>query len=53
MYLENSTRSVVVKTLCYKPESRVFDTRWRDFFNLSHQFWVAGSIPDEVIFKFT
>jgi hypothetical protein len=25
---------VVVKTLCYKPEGRGFDTRWGDFLNV-------------------
>jgi hypothetical protein len=30
---EGARGSIVVKALCYKPESRVFDTRGGDFLN--------------------
>jgi hypothetical protein len=33
-YVEGAPGSVVVKALCYKPESRGFDTRLGDFLNL-------------------
>jgi hypothetical protein len=33
----NTSDSVVVKALCYKPERRVFDTRRCFFFNLPNR----------------
>jgi hypothetical protein len=34
MYMYGTRGSVVVKTLCYKPEGRGLDTRRADFLNL-------------------
>jgi hypothetical protein len=33
-YILGARGSVVVKALCYKPESRGFDSRWGEFLNL-------------------
>jgi hypothetical protein len=33
-YKKGARGSVVVKTLCYKPEGRGFDSRWVEFLNL-------------------
>jgi hypothetical protein len=40
--------SIVVKALCYKPEGRAFDTRWRELQQSGNKEWGAVSQYQEV-----
>jgi hypothetical protein len=42
MYVLGARGSVAVEAQCYKPESRLFDTRWGEFLNLPNPSATLG-----------
>jgi hypothetical protein len=48
----NAQGRVVVEALCYKPESRGFETRWGDWIFLIYQILSAALVPGDCsVFK--